>query len=128
MFRTHLYQMGRPCLSISGTRNYTFISIHFFNNPHSPISSRTRHILSLYHWHLRTVKCLFVISSYFPQGKKMKYPQCGSDSKFKQFFFYVIEPQILVISSMCASGFIVICRRSSFNKNLSLSVTSDLQY
>lgn len=85
MFRTHLYQMGRPCQPISETRNYTFISIHVLNSPHPSKPSRMRHILSSYHWHLRMVECLFVISSYFPQGKKKKYPQCGSNSECKLF-------------------------------------------
>lgn len=90
MFRTHLYQMGRLCQPISGTRNYTFISIHVLNSPHSPIPSRMRHILSSYHWHLRMVKCLFVISSYFPQGKKWNIPSVVQIANVNCFFFFFL--------------------------------------
>ncbi len=39
----------------------------------------------------------------FPSGQKMKYPSAVQIAHVNSFF-YVIEPQILVISSMCASG------------------------
>lgn len=122
MFRTHWHQMGHPCQPISGNRNCTFISIHVLNNIHSQKPSQMRHILSSYHWvwYLRLVKCLFVISSFSLRAKKKKrnIPSVIQIANVNSFFFLllfnVIEPQILVISSMRASGFIVLCCQLKF--------------